>query len=340
MKAMVVQQPAPIASSPLALVELPIPEPASGEVLIRVAVCGVCRTDLHVAEGDLPPHKSPVTPGHEVVGTITKLGPGTGKLREGDRVGVAWLHASCGTCPYCMRGEENLCTAPRFTGYDVDGGYAEYLVAPEAFVYPLPSGVPAVEVAPLLCAGIIGYRALRRSGVRPGERLGLYGFGASAHIVIQIARYWGCEVYVATRGDKHRVLASRMGATWVGEATDTPPAKLHSAIIFAPAGELVPHALAALDRGGTLALAGIYMTAIPALDYTTHLFQERNLRSVTANTRQDGSALLRLAQEIPLHSHTEEFPLERANDALWKLQHDQINGAAVLRVSGESPGLS
>lgn len=337
---MVVQQPAPIASSPLALVELPIPEPASGEVLIRVEVCGVCRTDLHVAEGDLPPHKSPVTPGHEVVGTITKLGPGAGQMQEGDRVGVAWLHASCGTCSYCARGEENLCTAPRFTGYDVDGGYAEYLVAPEAFVYPLPSGVPAVEVAPLLCAGIIGYRALRRSGVRPGERLGLYGFGASAHIVIQIARYWGCEVYVATRGDKHRVLASRMGATWVGEATDTPPAKLHSAIIFAPAGELVPHALAALDRGGTLALAGIYMTAIPALDYTTHLFQERNLRSVTANTRQDGSALLRLAQEIPLHSHTEEFPLERANDALWKLQHDQINGAAVLRVSGESPGLS
>lgn len=337
---MVVQQPAPIASSPLALVELPIPEPASGEVLIRVEVCGVCRTDLHVAEGDLPPHKSPVTPGHEVVGTITKLGPGAGQMQEGDRVGVAWLHASCGTCSYCARGEENLCTAPRFTGYDVDGGYAEYLVAPEAFVYPLPSGVPAVEVAPLLCAGIIGYRALRRSGVRPGERLGLYGFGASAHIVIQIARYWGCEVYVATRGDKHRVLASRMGATWVGEATDTPPAKLHSAIIFAPAGELVPHALAALDRGGTLALAGIYMTAIPALDYTTHLFQERNLRSVTANTRQDGSALLRLAQEIPLHPHTEEFPLERANDALWKLQHDQINGAAVLRVSGESPGLS
>lgn len=337
---MVVQQPAPIASSPLALVELPIPEPASGEVLIRVEVCGVCRTDLHVAEGDLPPHKSPVTPGHEVVGTITKLGPGAGQMQEGDRVGVAWLHASCGTCSYCARGEENLCTAPRFTGYDVDGGYAEYLVAPEAFVYPLPSGVPAVEVAPLLCAGIIGYRALRRSGVRPGERLGLYGFGASAHIVIQIARYWGCEVYVATRGDKHRVLASRMGATWVGEATDTPPAKLHSAIIFAPAGELVPHALAALDRGGTLALAGIYMTAIPALDYTTHLFQERNLRSVTANTRQDGSALLRLAQEIPLHSHTEEFSLERANDALWKLQHDQINGAAVLRVSGESPGLS
>lgn len=334
---MVVQQPAPIASSPLALVELPIPEPASGEVLIRVEVCGVCRTDLHVTEGDLPTHKSPVAPGHEVVGTITKLGPGTGKLQEGDRVGVAWLHASCGTCPYCMRGEENLCTAPRFTGYDVDGGYAEYLVAPEAFVYPLPSGVPAVEVAPLLCAGIIGYRALRRSGVRPGERLGLYGFGASAHIVIQIARYWSCEVYVATRGDKHRALASRMGAAWVGAATDTPPARLHSAIIFAPAGELVPLALAALDRGGTLALAGIYMTAIPALDYTTHLFQERTLRSVTANTRQDGSALLSLAKEIPLHSHTEEFPLERANEALGKLKHDQINGAAVLRISGESP---
>jgi propanol-preferring alcohol dehydrogenase len=334
MKAMLVHQPGPITSNPLALVDLPVPEPTKGEVLIQVEVCGVCRTDLHVTEGDLPPHKSPVVPGHEVVGTVVKLGPDTGRLKEGDRVGVAWLHASCGTCPYCQRGEENLCTTPRFTGYDVDGGYAEYLTALADFVYPLPSGVSSVEVAPLLCAGIIGYRALRRSNVRPGERLGLYGFGASAHIVIQIARYWGCEVYVATRGEKHRALASRMGATWVGEATDTPPEKLHSAIIFAPAGELVPLALAALDRGGTLALAGIYMTTIPALDYTTHLFYEHNLRSVTANTRQDGTELLSLAKDIPLHTHTEEFPLEQANEALRRLKHDQINGAAVLQVAG------
>jgi propanol-preferring alcohol dehydrogenase len=238
-------------------------------------------------------------------------------------------------CPYCARGAENLCTAPRFTGYDVDGGYAEYLTAPEDFVYPLPSGISSVEVAPLLCAGIIGYRALRRSNLQNGERLGLYGFGASAHIVIQIARYWGCEVYVATRGDEHRALAQQMGATWVGEATATPPEKLHSAIIFAPAGELVPRALAALDRGGTLALAGIYMTPIPAMDYTDSLFYERNVCSVTANTRHDGRELLSLTKAIPLHTHTEEFLLEEANEALWKLKYDQVNGAAVLRVSSE-----
>ncbi|MGH7961290.1 MAG: zinc-dependent alcohol dehydrogenase family protein [Candidatus Binatia bacterium] len=332
MKAMVVAHPGLIENCPLMLIDLPIPEPSPGAVLIQVEVCGVCRTDLHVAEGDLPPHKSPVAPGHEVVGTVVKMGPNTRRLKEGDRVGVAWLHASCGVCPYCTRDEENLCIAPRFTGYDVHGGYAEYIVAPEDFVYPLPSGVSSVEIAPLLCAGIIGYRALRRSNVRPGERLGLYGFGASAHIVLQIARYWGCEVYVVTRGGKHGTLAQRMGATWVGEAADTPPEKLHSAIIFAPAGTLVPPALAALDRGGTLALAGIYMTDIPALEYASHLFYERDLRSVTANTRQDGIELLTLAKEIPLHTHTQEFPLERATEALQKLKAGHIEGAAVLRV--------
>lgn len=333
MQAMIVRHPAPIANRPLEMVEVPIPEPAPGEVLIHVEVCGVCRTDLHVVEGDLPSHKSPVTPGHEVIGTVAKLGPGTTSVKEGDCVGVAWLHASCGVCAYCQRGAENLCTAPRFTGYDADGGYAEYMVAPAAFVYPLPAGVNIVEFAPFLCAGIIGYRALRQSGVRPSERLGLYGFGASAHVVIQIARYWGCEVYVATRGDKHRTLAKQMGAVWVGEATDQPPEKLHAAIIFAPAGELVPQALTALDRGGTLALAGIYMTDVPTMNYTTHLFYERTIRSVTANTRQDGKELLALAAQIPLHTHTEEFPLAAANEALWKLRHDQINGAAVLRVA-------
>jgi propanol-preferring alcohol dehydrogenase len=334
MKAMVVHNPKPIADQPLTLVDLPTPEPRAGEVLVKVEVCGVCRTDLHVTEGDLPPHRSPVVPGHEAVGTVAKLGPGSGRfVNEGDRVGIAWLHASCGSCVYCQRGEENLCTTPRFTGYDENGGYAEYLTAPEDFVYPLPSSVLSVEIAPLLCAGIIGYRALRRSDVRPGQRLGLYGFGASAHIVIQVARYWDCEVYVATRGDKHRKLAKEMGAIWVGEATDTPPEKLHSAIIFAPAGELVPLALAALDRGGTLALAGIYMTDIPSMNYTTHLFYEHNIRSVTANTRQDGRELLQLAKDIPLHTRTEEFPLEKANEALWRLRHDQINGAAVLRIA-------
>lgn len=334
MKAMVVSHPRPIEERPLTPAELPQPTPSPGEVLIRVEVCGVCRTDLHVAEGDLPPHLQPVAPGHEVVGTVAGLGAEAGRLvKEGDRVGVAWLHETCRRCPYCVRGDENLCTAPRFTGYDVHGGYAEYLVAPEDFVYPLPPGVSSVEVAPLLCAGIIGYRALRRSNVRGGERLGLYGFGASAHIVIQVARYWGCEVYVATRGDKHRALATALGATWVGGATDAPPEKLHAAIIFAPAGELVPHALRALDRGGTLALAGIYMTPIPAMDYTDCLFYERAVQSVTANTRQDGRELLRLARDIPLHTHTETFRLEQANDALGKLKNDQVHGAAVLRVA-------
>ncbi|MCS6927363.1 MAG: zinc-dependent alcohol dehydrogenase family protein [Candidatus Binatia bacterium] len=334
MKAMVVSQPRPIEERPLTLVELPQPVPAAGEVLIRVEVCGVCRTDLHVAEGDLPPHLQPVAPGHEVVGTVIDVGAETGQVvKAGDRVGVAWLHETCRRCAYCTRGDENLCIAPRFTGYDVHGGYAEYLTAPADFVYALPSGVTATEVAPLLCAGIIGYRALRRSRVRSGQRLGLYGFGASAHIVIQIARYWGCEVYVATRGEKHRALATALGATWVGDAMDTPPEKLHAAILFAPAGELVPCALRALDRGGTLALAGIYMTPIPAMDYTDCLFYERTVQSVTANTRQDGRELLSLARDIPLRTHTETFPLEQANEALGKLKHDQVNGAAVLHVA-------
>lgn len=334
MKAMVVSQPRPIEERPLTLVELPQPVPAGGEVLIRVEVCGVCRTDLHVAEGDLPPHLQPVVPGHEVVGTVIDVGANTGQdVKAGDRVGVAWLHETCRQCEYCTRGAENLCIAPRFTGYDVHGGYAEYLTAPADFVYPLPAGVPSTAMAPLLCAGIIGYRALRRSCVRSGQRLGLYGFGASAHIVIQIARYWGCEVYVATRGDKHRALAKALGATWVGDAMDMPPEKLHAAILFAPAGELVPCALRALDRGGTLALAGIYMTPIPTMDYTDCLFYERTVQSVTANTREDGRELLSLARDIPLRPHTETFALAQANEALGKLKHDQVNGAAVLQVA-------
>jgi alcohol dehydrogenase, propanol-preferring len=333
MKAMILTKPGPAESAPLQCVELPVPEPGPGEVLIRVEVCGVCRTDLHVVEGELPPRRPGVIPGHEVVGHVERLGPGASRFQVGDRVGAAWLHASCGACPYCRRDEENLCDAPRFTGYTVNGGYAEYMVAPQEFLYPIPAGVPSREAAPFLCAGIIGYRSLCRSAVPKGEPLGLYGFGASAHIVIQIARYWGCEVYVCTRGEKHRELARRLGATWVGAAADRPPRKLRSSILFAPAGELVPVALEALDKGGTLALAGIYMTPIPEMDYGRYLFQERNLRSVTANTRRDGEGLLRLAEEIPLHTHTQEFPLEAANEALRMLKRDQINGAAVLRVS-------
>jgi len=329
---MVLQAPAPIASAPLYLTELPTPEPGPGEVQVEVEVCGVCRTDLHVVEGDLPVRRPQIIPGHEVVGRVSRLGPGARRFAIGQRVGIAWLHSSCGHCEYCQRGAENLCLAPRFTGWTEPGGYADVLCAPEDFVYALPDGLSARVAAPLLCAGIIGYRALVRSAIRPGEALGLYGFGASAHIVLQIARHWGCGVYVATRGDRHQALAREMGATWVGSADAVPPVKLQGAILFAPAGELVPAALSALDRGGTLAVAGIHVSDIPPLNYQAHLFQERSLRSVTANTRADGEALLRLAAEIPLHAMTEEFPLERANDALFRLRHDQISGAAVLRL--------
>jgi propanol-preferring alcohol dehydrogenase len=333
MKAMVLNAPGAVESAPLHYKDVPTPQPRDGEVLIRVEVCGVCRTDLHVVEGELPPRHEHMIPGHEVVGRVAEVGPNAARFRIGDRVGAAWLHRSCGICPYCRRGDENLCVTPQFTGYDVNGGYAEYMTAPEAFIYPLPEGVTSREAAPLLCAGIIGYRALRRSDLAKGHTLGLYGFGASAHIVIQIARHWNCPVYVCTRGAEHQALAREMGAVWVGAADGRPPEKLSSAILFAPAGELVPVALSALDRGGTLALAGIYMTPIPEMDYDRYLFLERNLRSVTANTREDGRELLKLAAEIPLHTHTTEFPLEQANQALQALKHDAVNGAAVLRVS-------
>lgn len=338
MRAMVVENRASVLERPLRLVDRPVPEPKAGELLIAVEVCAICRTDLHVVEGELPVHKTPLIPGHQVVGRIARLGAGPSRFRPGERVGVAWLHAACGVCRYCRRGEENLCEAPQFTGYDVDGGYAEYLVAREAFVYPLPPDLPSHQAAPLLCAGIIGYRALQRSGIQQGGRLGLYGFGASAHVVIQIARYWGCEVYVATRGGKHRELARDLGAAWVGEAADTPPVKLNAAILFAPVGELVPAALEGLDKGGTLALAGIYMTDVPRLDYDKHLFQERSIRSVTANTREDGEALLKLAREIPIQTHTERFSLEQANEALQKLKQDGIQGAGVLEIGGKQTG--
>jgi propanol-preferring alcohol dehydrogenase len=330
---MALESPANVETSPLKLRDLPLPEPKSGEALIRVEVCGVCRTDLHVVEGELPPIVPHVIPGHEVVGRVDKCGPDASRFKVGDRVGVAWLHRSCGVCRYCLRGDENLCISPQFTGYSVNGGYAEYLTAPDKFIYPVPDGIDSREAAPFLCAGIIGYRSLRRSDIQPGQPLGLYGFGASAHIVIQIARHWNCPVYVCTRGEKHQDLARRMGAVWVGPADAAPPVKFHSAIIFAPAGELVPIALDALDRGGTLALAGIYMTPIPEMDYGRYLFQERNLRSVTANTRLDGRELLELAAEIPLQAHTVEFPLEQANEALQALKRDGFDGAAVLRVS-------
>jgi propanol-preferring alcohol dehydrogenase len=333
MRAMVLKSPAPIDSSPFELRDLPVPEPGPGEIRIRVEVSGVCRTDLHVCEGELPPHKDNIVPGHEIVGYVDACGLDTTTLKIGERVGAAWLWASDGVCLYCRRGDENLCASPLFTGYDRDGGYAEYMVAREEFVYPLPGAVSSQECAPFLCAGIIGYRALKRFDISPGEPIGLYGFGASAHVVIQIARYWNCPVYVSTRGDRHQALAKSMGADWVGPADAVPPVKLRSAILFAPAGELVLNALDAFDKGGTLACAGIYMSPVPEMDYGRYLFQERNLRSVTANTRADGRELLRLAADIPLHTQTTEFPLEDANRALQMLKHDEINGAAVLRVA-------
>ena len=336
MKGMLLEEDGDVTTNPLKVRDLPIPQPGEGQVRVKVQVCGVCRTDLHVVEGELPPVTRPIVPGHETVGIVEQLGPGVTQLTEGDRVGIAWLQATCQTCQFCQSGRENLCAQAMFSGYHVHGGYAEYALVSENFAYPIPAIFTDEEAAPLLCAGIIGYRALRRSQVQPGQRLGLYGFGASAHITIQIAHHWGCEVYVCSLREEHRHLARQLGAAWVGEASDMPPETLHSAIMFAPAGELVPTALRALEKGGTLALAGIYMTPIPSLDYTVDLFQERTLQSVTANTRQDGLNLFREAAAIPIRTHTTAFPLERANTALQELKAGTIQGAAVLHVSSPS----
>jgi len=312
-------------------VDRPLPVPGAGEVLVRVQVCGVCRTDLHVRDGDLPPHRSPVVPGHEVVGTVATVGGGVTRFRGGDRVGVAWLRSTCGACAWCRRGAENLCPESRYTGWDADGGYAEYLVAPAAFAYALPADLPGEQAAPLLCAGIIGYRALRRAALPPGGRLGVYGFGASAHLTAQIALAQGAEVHVLTRDPAARQLALELGAASAGAAYDAAPVPLDSAIVFAPAGDLVPVALAALDRGGTLAVAGIHLTEVPALDYQRHLFRERTLTSVTSNTRADGEELLRLATRLGVAATVTPYPLVRAADALDDLAADRVRGAAVLR---------
>jgi propanol-preferring alcohol dehydrogenase len=333
MKAMVLARTADVGTSPLQLRELPIPEPSPGEVLVRLTVCGICRTDLHVIEGELANPTLPLIPGHQAVGVVIQVGAGVSVSMVGERVGIAWLQQTCGHCEFCTSGRENLCESARFTGYQVDGGYAEYALVPSAFAYPIPPIFRDEEAAPLLCAGIIGYRALRLSGVQPGQRLGLYGFGASAHIAIQIARHWGCQVYVSSLKPEHRRLAHDLGAVWVGDATDRPPEKLHSSIIFAPAGELVPPALRSLERGGTLALAGIHMTPIPSLDYDSEVFGERVIRSVTANTKQDGLDLLREAAAIPIKPHTQSFPLADANRALQELKSGRYSGAGVLVLS-------
>ena len=333
MKSMLLKKFAPIDQNPLQLVDIPKPEPEPDEVLLRIKVCGVCHTDLHTVEGELPEVKPPIIPGHQVVGTVEKQGEKASRFREGDRLGVAWLYSSCTQCGYCCRENENLCESARFTGYHVNGGYAEYMVVPEKFAYDIPGIFSDEEAAPLLCAGIIGYRALRLSEIKPGQRLGLYGFGASAHVAIQVAVHWGCKVYVFSRSQEHRELAEKLGAVWSGTSKDEPPARMNSSIVFAPAGELVPDSLRVLDKGGTVALAGIYMTPIPEMDYMKYLYHERTLRSVANATRQDGEELLKIAAEIPIRTTTQAFKLEEANKALQLLKEGKISGAAVLKIS-------
>ena len=335
MKACVLRKQAPIETNPLDYCDTSTPEPGEGQVLVKVKACGICRTDLHVVEGDLPPRRIPVIPGHQIVGEIARLGPGvTGTL--GERVGIAWLHRTCGECRFCQSGRENLCEDPQFTGYSKDGGFAEYAVAPAGFVYPLPDGFDDLQAAPLLCAGIIGYRSIEQTGLKDfrDKRLGIYGFGAAGHVVIQLARARGAKVYVITRDvERHQKLADELGAFWTGGIDEQPPAKLDAAIIFAPAGELIPGALAALDRGGTLALGGIYMSPTPPIDYDL-LYHERRVVSVANNTRADGNNFLKEAAQIPVSTHIETFPLKEANRALNALKNQAIAGAGVLVVEG------
>ena len=329
MRAMVLHGQAPIETAPLRDELRAAPMPAPEELLVRVRACGVCRTDLHVVEGDLPPHRQPVVPGHQIVGVVEAAPAGAG-FAAGDRVGIAWLRRTCTRCAYCTSSRENLCADARFTGWDADGGFAEYAVVPAAFAYAIPGAFTDVEAAPLLCAGIIGFRALERAEVPPHGRLGLWGFGSSAHVTLQIARARGARVYVFTRETSHRTLAERLGAAWTGDVHDAPPQLLDSAILFAPVGALVPVALGRLTRGGTLALAGIYMTPTPPLDYARDLFYERQIRSVTANTRADGLRLLAEAARIPARLATTTFPLADANRALLALKRGEFAGSAVL----------
>ncbi|MGO9243507.1 MAG: zinc-dependent alcohol dehydrogenase family protein [Verrucomicrobiia bacterium] len=328
MKAQLLRHPRVVEQLPLEAVDIPIPTPGNDDVLVRVHVCGVCHTDLHTVEGEIS-GKLPIVPGHQIVGVVEKVGASVNEFRVGDRLGVPWLHHTCGECEFCQNDRENLCERAQFTGFHVNGGYAEYVVAPAAFAVGIPDAFDDAHAAPLLCAGIIGYRALRLSNVRPQQTLGLYGFGASAHIAIQIARRWGCEVYVATRGGEHQRLAKELGATWVGRAEDLPNDTLHAAVMFAPAGGLVPEALRALRKGGTLALAGIYMTPIPELKYE-RLYHERIMRSVANATRDDARQLMQLAGRIPLRTEVQTFPLEDANRALAALKRSEIHGAGVL----------
>lgn len=333
MRAMVLEAPAAAESNPLHERGLPMPEPAAGEVRLRVECCGLCHTDLHTVEGDLKLPRIPIVPGHQVVATVEATGSGVRQWHEGDRVGVPWLYSTCGECEFCRRGQENLCDRIRFTGFHAHGGYAEAMVVSEDFAYALPKDIVSISAAPLLCAGVIGYRAYCLSGVHKGERLGLYGFGASAHVVLQFARFLGCEVFVCTRAAAHQELARKLGAAWVGRAEDESPAKLDAAIIFAPLGALVRHALAAVRKGGTVALAGITMSDLPVLPYEL-LYQERVLRSVANSTRQDVREFLDLAADVPVQAEVQQYPLNEANRALQELKHSRIRGAGVLTVAG------
>jgi propanol-preferring alcohol dehydrogenase len=332
MKVMLLKAPRPVDEQPLESVELPDPDPGPGEIRVKVRVCGVCHTDLHIVRGELTAPLMPVIPGHQVVGIVDRLGKGAKRFAPGDRVGMAWLHRACGTCSFCRMGSENLCADARFTGYHSHGGFAEYTVIPEDFAYAIPDVFQDRDAAPLLCAGIIGYRSLGLSGAQPGQVLGLYGFGAAAHIVIQIAVHRGMKVFVFSRGESHLKLARELGAAWTGHTGDAPPDKINASIIFAPAGPIVPEALRWLEKGGTVALGGIYMSPIPELDYTRHLYDEKVLRSVTASTRRDGEELLQVAAEIPVRTRTEAFPLSEANEALIRLEQGRINGEAVLEI--------
>jgi propanol-preferring alcohol dehydrogenase len=327
---MLMRRPSSVADRPLRMEDVADPTPGPGEILVEVRACGICRTDLHVVEGELPMLRTPLIPGHQVVGRVARRGAEATRFREGDRVGIAWLRRACGRCLYCATDRENLCERAEFTGWHADGGYAEYAVVDEDYAYAIPSVFDDVQAAPLLCAGIIGYRALKLAGVRPGGRLGMYGFGSSAHVTIQLARGRHMEVYVCTREPSHRELALSLGAAWVGDLRDPMPHRTEGTILFAPAGELVPVALRNLARGGTLALAGIYMTAVPTLDYEADLFYERGIRSVTANTRADGREFLAEAARGPVRLATTEFPLEVANQALELLKAGAITGSGVL----------
>jgi len=321
----------PVEERPLEIVDIPIPEISSGKVLIKVSACGVCHTDLHTVEGEIRP-VLPIIPGHEIVGEVVKVSDGVSNVKVGDRVGAGWLGYSCGKCRFCERGLENLCENALFTGFHFNGGYAEYAALYSDFVYKMPLDIPDVNLAPLLCAGIIGYRSIKFADVRPKSRVALFGFGASAHIAIQILVHWGCDVYVFSRSNEHTRHAMKLGALWAGEANDEPPSLADSAIIFAPAGFLVKRALEILDKAGTLSLAGIYMTQIPQLDYERHLYYEKTVRSVTASTRNDGYELIKLAKEIPITTDIEVYNFDDVPDVLIRMKEGKIKGAAVIKI--------